>query len=343
MPHKQAARPGEFELIARLKAVLDEPRSGATEPPPEPIIGIGDDCAAVQRGSVVDIYTTDTMVDGVHFRSGSIPWFDLGWKSMVSNQSDIASMGAAPLYALVTLGVTASTPADGLEEAYRGLKAASEQFGGRCIGGDVVSSPVLFLTVALTGTAVMDAEGHPLLLRRDTAREGDLIAVTGPLGSSAGGLRAIDGNLKSNASDKLKRAHFAPEPRVRDGQSLAVAGVRTAMDISDGLVADLEKLAESSGVGAVIESHRVPVDGALRETFPRDHLQLALGGGEDYELLFTASEDLMEQVMNALPSRAAVIGRVVKAPENGHERIQLIDENGNPLVLEHRGWNHLRG
>ena len=341
MPETAKKPIGEFDLIERLRAVLDAPAEGVSAETPEPLIGIGDDAAAVMRDGQVELYTTDTMVDGVHFRVGEIPWFDLGWKVMVANQSDIAAMGGRPLHALVTIGVPDFESAPLLEEAYRGLKSATEKYGGRCIGGDVVRSPVLFITIALTGEAAVVEAGSPVILRRDAARAGDLIGVTGPLGASAGGLRCVEKHIESGAAHVLRRIHFAPEPRVDAGRILAENGVVAAMDVSDGLVADLEKIAVASGVHAVLELDGLPVLPELRSVFPRDYTQMALGGGEDYELIFTAPFDLMDKSLARLGPGARHIGRITDAEDDGPV-VRVQDAAGEAVTVERAGWDHLR-
>jgi thiamine-monophosphate kinase len=353
----------EFDLIARLKAVLDKGAPTGPLAPPLPVIGIGDDAAAVRRGKLVDLYTTDTLVDGTHFRSGQVAWSDLGWKAMAVNQSDIAAMGGQPLYALVTLGLPPGFNDDHIAEIYRGIADACDRFGGRVAGGDIVRCPVLFVSIALTGAAVVPATRAPgarpggghapnmnqqvpawdaALLRRDAAAPGDLIAVTGPLGSSAGGLRALALGINSPDGDALKAAHFRPQPRVREGVMLAKRGVSAAMDISDGLVADLEKMAAMSKVGARISLDRVPVDPALVRAFPDEWRQLALGGGEDYELLFTAPLSVMEAVLPELGPRAAIIGEVTRAPARGGPVVIVTDSTGARVPVAHAGWDHRR-
>ncbi len=351
---------GEFELIVRLKAVLDASQDGGPGVP-QAIIGIGDDAAAVRRGSLTDLYTTDTLVDGTHFRSGEISWRDLGWKSMAVNQSDIAAMGGRPLYALITLGLPVDSRPQDIEEMYRGIADACNRYGGRVVGGDIVRSPVLFVTVALTGEAAVlastaaDARARAngaapqsrggntgaALLRRDAARPGDLVAVTGPLGSSGGGLRALALGLRSPEVERLVRAHFHPEPRVPEGVALAEHGVLCAMDVSDGLVADMGKIAQMSGVGAQIDAGKLPVDPALTSLFPNDWMETALGGGEDYELLFTAPGPVMTEAIAALGPRAAVIGEVITRPSAGAPVVEVIS-GGKHIEVPHAGWDHLR-
>ena len=346
---------GEFELIARLAEVID------ADLPDEPglLVGIGDDTAVATRPAETNLYTTDTLVDGVHFRAGEIPWFDLGWKSIAVNQSDIAAMGGRPLHALVTLGVPPGMPAGPFVEAYRGMRAVLKEHGGRITGGDVVRSPVLFITVALTGIAVVpeataadarlrylgavrsDAGPDAAVLRRDRAVPGDQVAVTGSLGASAGGMRCVLERLEDEDAERLTRAHFRPVPRVRRGQILAVNGVRSAMDVSDGLVDDAGKLAKASGVDIAVFSSLVPVDPILRRVFPADALTMALGGGEDYELLFTAPSPVMSAVLPRLKTPATVIGAVITADGEGG-RVFVLDDRGREVELARGGWDHLR-
>jgi thiamine-monophosphate kinase len=330
----QPSSVGEFELIAALKRVLDEYSS-----PPDLLLGIGDDAAAVRTVDGAQVLTTDTMVDGVHFRRGEADWGDVGWKSAVSNLSDIASMGASPLHALVTLGVPPDITTDQMEQMYRGMAAAFAEFGGGIVGGDIVSSPVFFITVALTGQATV-IDGKPALLRRDQARPGDLIGVTGRLGGSAGGLKALNEHTSSQDADKLKRYHFRPVPRIQQGRRLVEAQLSCAMDVSDGLVADLEKLCAASEVGAVLDTASILLPPELKALYPEEALNLALTGGEDYELLFTAPFDTMDRLLARHRGQFTYIGRIIEEPRTG-DRVSVLNSDGTPMKLARKGWDHL--
>lgn len=334
----EGASSGEFELIAALKRVIDE-----AVPTPGVLIGIGDDAAAVEIAvGGVQVMTTDTMVDGVHFRRGEADWTDVGWKSAVSNLSDIAAMGATPLHALVTIGVPHNISTREMEQLYSGLVAAFNEFGGGIVGGDVVSSPVFFVTVALTGWSRL-AGGTPALLRRDAAHPGDLIGVTGTLGGAAGGLRALAEELATPGAGALKRMHYRPRPRIAEAAVLIEAGVFCAMDVSDGLVADLEKICAASEVGAVIDVGSVPTPPELRAEFAEEATSLALSGGEDYELVFTAPFDLMDRLLARNRGMFSHIGRIVSTPDgpgNG-DLVRLRAADGTDYALERRGWDHL--
>ena len=305
-------------------------------------LSIGDDAAAWDSPSGLRVMTTDTMVEGVHFDLGQIRWRDLGWKALAVNLSDIASMGCAPLYSVVTLGLRGDLPVDGLLEMYQGLLDACERCGGAVVGGDIVKSPVFFVTVALEGTAAAgkdDDPSNPKILTRHSARPGDQIGVTGNLGCSAGGLKVLTSTDLPKEGDvfhHLRDAHHRPMPRVSQGMELARHGVLAAMDISDGLVEDLSKMCKASEVGAVIRGDSVPADDILRDAFPEHWLELALGGGEDYELLFTAPSELMSRVASALDVEVSVIGEVVEGPPG----VRVLDRHGNDVSIERGGWDH---
>lgn len=335
---------GEFELIERLAKIVgaDSPSSAVSSPVPgfRTRLSVGDDATAWDAPAGSTVLTTDTMVEGVHFDLEHTGWTDLGWKSLAVNVSDVAAMGCAPLYSIVTLGLRGELPVIGLEQMYRGMLGASREYGGQVVGGDVVRSPVFFVSVAMVGAAQAAASQEPLLLTRGAARPGDRIAVTGSLGCSAGGLRMMRDTLSfdEEAAAHLADAHHRPAPRVAEGTLLAEHGVVAAMDVSDGLVNDLRKLCEASGAGGVVYSARVPADELLRRAYPDDWLSLALSGGEDYELLFTAPESVMTKVAALLDVEVSVIGEIVDEPRG----VAVLDEGGSPVAFERGGWDHFR-
>lgn len=334
---------GEFDLIELLNAMIVEQRGGPDNPASfafKLLVDTGDDTAAWSTGDATELFTTDTVVEGVHFTRSTTPWQDLGWKSLASNISDIAAMGGVPLYALVTLGLPPETEVQDVRELYRGMLDISNKYGAALVGGDLVRSPVVFITVSLTGLH----SSQPML--RSTARDGDHIAVTGLLGGSGGGLRLMleagqtaDVPLKvsDEAGDYLRRCHRHPEPAVAQGRILVDSGVRTAMDVSDGMADDLSKICQASGLAARIHADRLPVHPLLKQAFPGDFVDLALYGGEDYVLLFTAAPGLMKQVIPLLPEGAAVVGEV-QTGEPG--RVCVVDSTGEERELSRRGWDH---
>jgi len=247
---------GEFGVIDLLTRMVVQQRGGPNHGADlsfKLTVDNGDDTAAWQTGKATELFTTDTVVEGVHFTRETTPWRDLGWKCICSNVSDIAAMGGLPMYALVTLGLPPETEVSELEQLYEGMMEISNEHGVAIVGGDMVRSPVVFITIGLTGIHA----GQPML--RSTARPGDQVAVTGYLGSSGGGLRLMlgaghDSNLSDQVSEEaaeyLRVCHRRPRPAVAEGRILSASGVVTAMDVSDGLADDLSKLCRSSGLSA---------------------------------------------------------------------------------------------
>lgn len=327
---------GEFGLIQRLTRMVSE--AGVAASPPGSgfplLIGIGDDAAAWRTKDGVELCTTDTVVEGVHFNRDTTPWQDLGWKVMAANISDIAAMGGAPLYALVTLGLPDDTLVSAIDALYEGIIECCREYGAAIAGGDVVRSAVAFVSVTLHGVQ----PGPPML--RSAARPGDLVGVTGFLGSSRGGLELLTRHLRAEAeaTDYLCGAHRRPQPRIAEGRILSKEGVLAAMDISDGLVEDLGKMLLASGAAAQVDSWRVPVHPLLEQAFPGGALRLALTGGEDYELLYTAPAPIMERTLAKI-SHAAVIGRVV---EGAPGKVAVLDREGGQLQGLEPGWDHFR-
>ena len=333
---------GEFRLIQLLAETLTfEGVEGPNLKQPDawsPRVGIGDDAAVWEGEAGTRVLTTDAMVEGVHFELGLTGWRDLGWKAMAVNLSDIAAMGCLPTLSVVTLGLRDNLPVDGLVEMYRGIADACRSHGGRVVGGDIVRSPVFFVSVAMEGQAsITEPDGRGAILTRGAAEIGDVIAVTGSLGDSAGGLRiAQAGEGFDDSTERLRAAHFRPEPRLAAGQALARAGIRAAMDISDGLVGDLTKLCEASDVGAVVRGHEVPTSDALRSRFPVDWLSLALTGGEDYELLFTGPEAAIREVTEAVDVPVTIVGEIVDASRG----VTVVDADGDAIEANQGGWDH---
>ena len=329
---------GEFGVIDLLTRMVVDQRTGSSNGQSFSLnltVDNGDDTAAWSAGSTAlnELFTTDTMVEGVHFTRETTPWEDLGWKSLASNISDVASMGGLPTYALVTLGLPPETEFSDLESLYKGMLQISNEYGLAIVGGDMVRSPVVFITVALTGAM----QGQPMV--RTGARPGDLVAVTGHLGSSGGGLKLMLAGLPEpgEAADFLRESHRRPRPAVAVGQSLAKAEITTAMDVSDGMADDLSKLCRASSVSAKIFANQLPVHPHLSSRFPSDWLDLALGGGEDYVLLFTGSPAKVKHVVSGLTGGAAVIGEITGG-EPGN--VTVIDAQGNEMPANNRGWDH---
>jgi thiamine-monophosphate kinase len=307
-------------------------------------VGIGDDCAVLEPTSGAKlIATTDLLIEDVHFRRRYAQPGDIGWKSLAVNVSDIASMGAAPRWALVALACPDDTGMDDIEDFYAGALALAAEHGIRIVGGDTSRSPGgWFVNVTLLGETVLP----PLL--RSGARPGDVIAVTGTLGRSAAGLAVLDraetlASLSASARGEVAAAHLRPRPRAAEGQWLAASGgVTGMMDLSDGLATDLGHVAEESHVGARIEVARLPVAESTRavgQALGRDVLPWVTGGGEDYELLVTCAAGEFARLRDGLAvatgTALTAVGEVIDAASG----LSFVDAQGRPVAVA-PGFEH---
>lgn len=325
---------GEFgliDLIATISARYETSRGAAWQ---RVLVGIGDDAAAWQGDNRVQLATTDTLVQDVHFDLGIIRWEELGWKALAVNLSDIAAMGGIPMYALLSLALPAHLEVENVSKFIDSIMQTATQFEVAVVGGNIAVAPNVVITVTIIGYAKGTA-----MLKRSTASPGDQVAVTGYIGPSAAGLEMLKGkNIPDpEASNFLRRAHFKPMPRVREGQILIEQGVETAIDISDGLVADLDHICQSSKVSATIKVDEVPVHPLVVANFP-NYQDLALYGGEDYELLFTADEATIVRAKQALECPVTVIGNMTK--QESPTRVTVVDNRGNIIPYRKGGWDH---
>jgi thiamine-monophosphate kinase len=337
--NNQDASMSEFGLISRLVefGIAENLKNHETV-----LTGIGDDAAVVKTSSGELLLTTDAIVDGIHFRSVDERWYDIGWKCAVSNLSDIAAMGGIPDHALVTLGVPQGSSIETYAEFYSGMNEAFAEFGGRIVGGDVVSSPTMFVNLALTGHPSSDSSGKSAWLQRSAAQVDDLVYITGPLGGAAGGLEALLAGDTNPSGQMLIDRHYRPTPRIELGQSLVSSGVTCAMDVSDGLVGDLEKLANASNVAITIEMSAIPIPAELIFMFGTSAIELALSGGEDYELVFTAPETIVNTLKPDDRRGLTVVGSVT-SDEVAGGKVDVIDANGDHYDPIRKGWDHLDG
>ena len=321
---------GEFGLIEVLAAAFEadfSPYHGMREPRLK--VANGDDSAAWEAPAGTSVLTCDAIAAGSHFDLAHSDPEDVGWRAVAACQSDIAAMGFAPSHSTVTLGLTGDEDVEMVRRIYGGMAQACSRFGGRVVGGDVIRAGTLFLSVAMVGVDPAAGDAAPTRpMTRADARPGDVIAVTGPLGGSAGGLRLLMAGqgAMGGAARSLVRAHLRPEPRVETGIFLAGAGVRCAIDVSDGLGADLGRICRASGVGAVIDLDDLPAHPALPGAFPDDWRRMALSGGEDYQILFAAPSHLVDLARRADPS-IAPIGRM----EAGEPSVRVTGGDGDEM------------
>jgi len=316
---------GEFgliDLLAKMAAGRDE----------RLIIGIGDDAAAWQGDASIQLATVDSFIQDVHYPSGMASWQETGWKSLAVNLSDIAAMGGLPRYALVSLALPPETELDDVTALYTGMLELAKKYGVTIVGGDISSAPLVVISITVLGSSPQKK-----ILTRSSAKPGELIAVTGYLGAAAAGLEMLTKKLKLDppATTRFKQAFFKPTPRITEGQLLLEQGVKTAIDISDGLLADLGQIGKASKVGAKIEADRVPVEPLVKAALDDKAMELALAGGEDYELLFTAGAEIMEKVKQAAACPVTVIGKITAG-----RGVTVVDGKGKPLKMSKAGWEH---
>jgi thiamine-monophosphate kinase len=314
----------EGELIEAIEAALRS-RGGRVAR------SIGDDAAVVAAGGGVAVVSTDTVVEGVHFRLDWIDAAEVGHRALAGALSDLAAMGAAAGEAYVALGVGGGLSAAAALELMGGAERLAEQCSATIAGGDVVRSPVAFVTVTVVGWAADSSS----VVGRDGALPGDLVGVTGCLGGAAAGIELLSGRRARQDSgaggldQALIARHARPCPRLLEGRALAAAGVHAMVDLSDGLARDAAAIAKRSGVCVEIELDALPLAAGV------DDPAFAASGGEDYELCFAVAAQRREAVEAAVAD-VSWIGRVVAG-----DGVRFLDADGGARTLE--GWEHRLG
>ena len=326
---------GEFGLIDLLAKMVRHAQ-GKQIASPQLILGIGDDAAVWRGDTPTQLATVDSFIQDVHFSLDITPWHGLGWKALAINLSDIAAMGGVPRYALVSLALPDHTEVDDVAALYQGMIELAQQFGVAIAGGDTSSAPLIAITATVFGS-MKNQNKH--ILTRSAAKVGDKVAVTGYLGAAAAGWEMLTKKLQFDPETTacLKKAFLHPYPRIAEGQLLIDQGVKTAIDISDGLVSDLNHICQASQVGARIEVDRVPIQPAVRANFSDRAPELALAGGEDYELLFTASTEVIDSLSTKAQCPITVIGEIVADKAS---KVILVDSKGKPVSIPKKGWEH---
>ena len=324
---------GEFELLAKLRDRL--PPAGARVR-----LGSGDDAAVTVPGGATAT-SVDAIVEGVHFRRGEAPPQTIGRKALATALSDLAAMGAEPGEAYVAMGAPLDLSEDEFDALLEGLLGLATKAGATLAGGDLTRAPALTLAVTVVGHAPRPDD----FVRRSGARLGHVLVVTGELGGAAAGRLLLDrpelGNeLAAATAERLRGRQLDPTPRLRSGQALAAAGASAMIDLSDGLAGDALHVAEASGVGLRIDAGSLPLDKGVTEVAAaagHDPLQLAVSGGEDYELLAALPPDRLEEathlVAEAAETTLTEIGQVMDG-----EGVELRLPGGG--LLEARGYDH---
>ena len=302
----------------------------------EIIKGIGDDAAYWKSGDFGYCVTSDSLVENVHFKLMNFSADKLGEKAVAVNLSDIAAMGANPMGMLINLGVTNDITEKWINDFYDGITKLALKYNCPVIGGDIVKSEILNISVTCIGYKKLNIKNKNIFLNRESVNPGDLVYVSGYLGNSKAGLEILN-LLKTDLNDSeiyLINSHLTPVPRIELGIDLNEIGITSCIDISDGLLLDSSRLADSSIVNININSSMLPISGELKVIFPEEYKNFALGGGEDYELLFTASPNNQENIKKIAEKNElnlSIIGEV----NNGNGEIMLDGSLTDP-----KGWDH---
>jgi len=324
---------GEFELLARLRERL--PPAG-----PRVRLGSGDDAAVTVPGGATAT-SVDAIVDGVHFRRDEAPPQAIGRKALATALSDLAAMGTEAGEAYVVLGAPPDLGEEEFDALLEGLLALAAETGTTLAGGDLTRAPALTLAVTVVGHAGSTDD----LIPRSGARPGDLLVVTGELGGAAAGRLLLERPelgraLADSTAERLRARQLEPLPRLRSGRALAAAGATAMIDLSDGLAGDARHLADASGVALRVETGSLPLAKGLAEVAAaagRDPLELAVAGGEDYELLASLPPDRLVRTSEAIADEAETtltpIGQVLAG-----EGTELRLPGGG--LLESRGYDH---
>jgi len=349
--HTPISSIGEFGLIDRLKKKCLNLRL-SQKVTDQIVLGIDDDTAVTRPSAgMLQLTTSDLLIEGVHFDLTYTSMKYLGWKLMVVNLSDIAAMGGVPVYALVTIALPAKISVEMVDDLYEGIIQAAQTYGCAIIGGDTNTSiGNTMLSATITGEVP-----EKFLKRRNAAQPGDLICCTGPLGLSHAGLRVLLREKKRFLDEKQQDGftselgeytaavskHLAPKARF-DISTIAAQQecVHAMIDISDGLASDLRHICHQSHAGAQLFEEKIPIDpvvGKIAEEFGESPLDYSLFGGEEYELLFTIDPG-QEEKIHQLVSGISVIGRITE----DQDTITLIRKDGSERTILSGGYDHFK-
>lgn len=299
----------EFALIDRIVSKFRKYKSDVLK-------GIGDDCAVIKsHKDKYLLYTCDSLVSGVHFSEKYSTPYQIGRKAAAVNISDIAAMGGKPNYFLVSLFLPEGTTEKFIDELYQGLTEECNLYDIDIIGGNIAKSNQFIIDLFLIG----EVSSNNLLLRSG-AKVGDLVLVTGTLGDSAAGLKLLQSRI--------------PTPRIKEGMIIAQSKKATSMiDISDGLSSDLLHICEASQVGVKLFTDKIPVSDSVK-------IDLALNGGEDYELCFTVpakyASDVSQKIEKETATKVTIVGEIISKIQGRW----LIDSAGKKSPLKAKGWDH---
>ena len=302
------------------------------------VLGIGDDTAAVRiHAKRLLLATTDSQVEDVHFIKSLFSATDLARRSVAVSVSDIGAMGGIPKFFLASMGFSSQEDEAFLEELMDGFESGAKEFGLELIGGNLSSSNKIFIDITVLG------EVEPkLIVRRNGAKPGDFLYVSGSVGDSALGQKLLVTSKISESDEYLIMRHKRPQPRLDLGRELARKRLASSMiDISDGLLLDLERISIKQGLGATIYLDRIPLSSNYKKRisdFSKDLYSIAISGGEDYELLFSSSkenEEAIQELSRIQKIKITKIGHITEQPS-----IHLLNKDGEEISYDDRGFVH---
>jgi thiamine-monophosphate kinase len=332
---------GEFGLIEHLTRNIELQNASS-------VVGVGDDAAVIDHFGKQTVITTDLLIEGVHFDLTYTPLKHLGYKSVIVNLSDVYAMNAIPTQITLSLGISNRFSVEALDEFYEGVYAACEKYGVDLIGGDTTSSQKGFI-ISITAIGEVAPDKY---VQRSTAKKGDLLCVSGYLGSAYVGLLFLEREKKiflesPGVQPDLEGESFVigkllkPEARKDIVEFFAQQELTptSMIDVSDGLSSEILHLCKKSNLGCVLYEEKIPVAEEMKAAaykFEIDPTACALSGGEDYELLFTIPQSEYEKLV--LNEQISVIGYMTEAEQGSH----IITKGGGKHVITAQGWNHLK-
>ena len=329
---------GEFSLIKRIDALL---KNNSITAPENMRLGIGDDCAVISMANGYDIVVTcDSMIENKHYLPFCMTPRMIGRRSMVQNLSDIGAMGAVPRFAFIALSLPKDVNVGWVEELYLGFLDELNPMHAVIAGGNITSTNG---PTAISITLMGEVE-KARAIERKNATPGDVILVTGYPGRAAAGLRMLINDMESGHKKLFVDAYCAPKHRVAEGVAAAKTSFLTAMiDISDGFIADLKHLCESSSVGANLFENKISFDAELElwsNSLNISKNEMFLGSSDDYELIMTCAEEHSGQVIKAINAVSDVIINKVGVLTSEREELKIVNNEGEIKNISISGWDH---
>ncbi|MCH2658503.1 MAG: thiamine-phosphate kinase [Dehalococcoidia bacterium] len=325
---------GEFTLINKIIEQLGSHVAKDIFVPP------GDDAAAwINSKNSLTVATVDTLTEGTHWRPDTMNFNDVGWRAVTASVSDLAAMGATPTYLLIAITLDSNITDQNITMLTEGIAQSSAVHNVKIAGGDIIRAHTNMISVTAIGEILQDNR-YPIM-RRTTAEPDELIAISGYPGTSGAGLAIIEEGQREDGLDtELITLHRQPVARVQLGIKAAKAGIKCAIDLSDGLVQDLEHIAKASNIGIEIDTEKIPLHNTAYTLLGREKiLDLALGeGGEDFELILIGKAQTLRS-LHTMELPVTLIGRTVSHHPG---QVKIHDSSGKEYEPPQRGWDHLR-